>query len=202
MRFLIFFMLILAMGFPQISAAALSERDLADIALAETYLNSFSRLKANFLQITDDGSSSEGIVYLSRPGKLRMQYDPPAQLVLIADGTFLIVDDKRYENPSYIPLNSTPAGLLVREHIKLRDGDLTVSKVLHQPGVVSISLLDSTDKDQGELTLVFSEKPFQLRQWRIVDQQQQTTTVSIFNIQLGIAVDQKLFTVKTKPQID
>ncbi len=173
--------------------AALSDRDKADIAQAETYLNGFSTLKAHFLQISDDGGQAEGTAYLSRPGKLRLQYDPPAELVLVADGTFLIVDDKRYPNPTYLPLDSTPAGVLVRAKIDLVGGDLAVSKVSHQPGIITITLTEASDPSQGKLTLVFSEKPFQLRQWQIVDGQNQLTTVSLFDVQTGVPVDKKLF---------
>jgi len=180
-------------------AAALSDRDKADIAQAEAYLNGFSTLKAHFLQVSDDGGQAEGTAYLSRPGRLRLQYDPPAKMVLIADGTFLIVDDKRYDNPSYLPLGSTPAGVLVREKIDLLGGDLSVSKVLRQPGVVAVTMTEKDDPGQGELTLVFSDKPFQLRQWRIVDAQNQVTTVSLFDIQTGIPLDRKLF-VYNSPQ--
>ena len=194
MRLPLLSVLFLASSLTFAHAAALSDQDKTDIAAAETYLNGFSSLKARFLQISDDGGQAEGNAYLSRPGKLRLQYDPPAQLLLVADGTFLIVEDHRYDNPSYIPLNSTPAGVLVRDKIQLIGGDLSVKKVQHQPGVVSISLTDAKDPGQGELTLVFAEKPFQLRQWRIVDAQRQTTTVSLFDVQTGVALDKKLFT--------
>jgi outer membrane lipoprotein-sorting protein len=193
MRLSIFVVLVFLSGFSVAHAASLSERDKSDIALAETYLNGFSSLKAHFLQVSDDGGQAEGTAYLSRPGKLRLQYDPPAQLVLVADGTFLIVDDKRYANPSYLPLNSTPAGVLVREKINLLGSDLAVSKVQHQPGVISITMTEAKDPGNGELTLVFSEKPFQLRQWRIIDGQNQLTTVSLFDVQTGITLDRKLF---------
>ncbi len=189
------FIFALSFGIAQ-AAPQLSERDKTDVAAAEAYLNGFSNLKARFLQITDDGGQAEGTAYLSRPGHLRLQYDPPTQLLLVADGTFLIVEDRRYENPSYIPLDSTPAGVLVRDKIKLINGDLSITRVQHQPGVIAISLTDSKDSGQGELTLVFAEKPFQLKQWRIVDAQNQTTTVSLFDVQTGITLDQKLFVYK------
>jgi len=193
--FLSLFILTLSFGIAQ-TAPKLTDQDKTDIATAETYLNGFSSLKAHFLQFSDNGGQAEGTAYLSRPGHLRLQYDPPTELLLVADGSFLIVEDRRYDNPSYIPLDSTPAGVLVRDKIKLVNGDLSVTKIQHQPGVLSISLTDSKDSGQGELTLVFAEKPFQLKQWQIVDAQNQTTTVSLFDVQTGITLDQKLFVYK------
>ena len=195
---LVFLVLCLALVAPA-QAAGLSERDRADVAAVEDYLNSFTTLKGRFLQITEDGAQAEGTAYISRPGRLRLQYDPPAQLTLLADGTFLIVDDKRYPNPSYALLNSTPAGVLVREKIKLLNEDLSVTKVQHQPGVLTVTLTEAEDPNQGQLVLVFMDKPLQLRQWRIIDAQGKQTTVSLFDIQTGITLDRKLFIPPNNP---
>lgn len=179
-------------------AAALSDRDRADVTQAENYMNGITSLKAHFLQFSDTGGQAEGTAYLSRPGKLRLQYDPPSPLLLLADGSFLIVDDKRDDNPSYIPLDSTPAGILVRKHVDLLGGDVKVTKVSHQPGVVTISMVSPDDPDQGQLALVFSERPFQLRQWQVTDAQGQVTTVSLFNVETGIPLNSNLFIYENK----
>ncbi len=171
----------------------LTERDKGDIERAETYLNGITTLKARFLQISPNGTSVEGDAYLSRPGKLRMQYDPPSPLLVVADGTFLIVHDRQLGEPSYLPLDSTPAGILVRANVKLNDGDVAVSRVTRLPGVVRISMVQADDPAAGEITLVFSDAPFTLRQWQVKDTQNQVTTVSLFEAQNGLTLDPKLF---------
>ena len=171
----------------------LSERDKADIARAEDYLNGITTLKARFLQISPNGTSVEGDAYLSRPGKLRLQYDPPSPLLVVADGSFLIVHDRQLGEPSYLPLDSTPAGVLVRANVKLNGDDVTVTRVVRLPGVVRVSLVQSDDPAAGEITLVFSDAPFALRQWQVKDAQNQITTVSLFETQNGLTLDPKLF---------
>lgn len=171
----------------------LSERDKTDVSQAETYMNAITSLKAHFLQVANDGSEVEGTAYLSRPGKLRLQYDPPSPLLLLADGSFLIVDDKRYDNPSYIPLDSTPAGILVRDHVVLNGSDLKVTRISRNPGIMTVTVVSASDPGQGQLALVFSERPFQLRQWQVTDPQGQVTTVSLYNVETGLALDSKLF---------
>lgn len=174
----------------------LSAQDKADIERAETYLNAVTTLKARFLQVSPNGSSVEGDVYLSRPGRLRLQYDPPSPLLVVADGTFLIVHDRQLGEPSYIPLGSTPAGILVRPGVKLDGGDVAVTRVIRLPGVVRVSMVEAEDPAAGEITLVFSDKPFQLRQWQVKDAQNQITTVSLFEAQNGLSLDAKLFQFK------
>jgi outer membrane lipoprotein-sorting protein len=184
----------------------LSPQDKADIARAEDYLNAVTTLKARFLQVSPNGNSAEGDAYLSRPGKLRMQYDPPSPLLVVADGTFLIVHDQQLGEPSYIPLNSTPAGILVRSGVKLDGGDVAVTRVSRQPGVVRISMVEADDPASGEITLVFTDRPFALRQWQVKDAQHQVTTVSLYQSQTGLSLDPKLFEFKnpkfTGPQLN
>jgi len=174
----------------------LTNQDRADITRAEDYLRSVTTLKAHFLQMAPNGNQAEGTAFFSRPGHMRLQYDPPSPLLVVADGTFLIVFDKELGDPSYIPLGSTPAGILVRENVQLDGGDVQVTKVQRQPGVLSISLVESDDPGQGELTLVFSESPFALRQWRVMDAQGQVTSVSLYETQTGMKLDEKLFQFK------
>lgn len=176
--------------------APLSAQDKADVQRAEAYLNQITTLKARFLQVTGNGGQAEGTAYFSRPGRMRLQYDPPSPMLVVADGTFLIVHDKELGEPSYIPLNSTPAGILVRENVQLDGKDVTVTRVSRTPGVLNVSMVESEDAGQGELTLVFSERPFALRQWRVVDAQGATTSVSLYETQSGLALDPKLFEFK------
>ncbi|MCA1907105.1 MAG: outer membrane lipoprotein carrier protein LolA [Magnetospirillum sp.] len=184
----------------------LSDQDKADIARAEAYMNGITTLKARFQQYAPNGNIAEGTAYFWRPGRMRLQYDPPSPLLVVADGSFLIVHDRELGEPSYIPLDSTPAGVLVRENVQLNGKDLAVTKVTRAPGVLSISLVESGDPGQGELTLVFSDSPFQLRQWRVLDAQGNMTTVSLYEAQNGVSLDRSLFEFKdakfTKPRLN
>lgn len=176
--------------------AQLTAQDRADIARAETWLNGFTTMKAHFLQIAGNGGQAEGTAFLSRPGRLRLQYDPPSPMLVVADGSFLIVYDRQLGDPSYIPLDSTPAGVLVREKVNLDGPDLMVTHVARHPGALVISLAQTEDNAAGELVLVFSDQPFALRQWRVIDPQGQITTVSLYDTQLGTPLDPKLFQFK------
>jgi outer membrane lipoprotein-sorting protein len=159
-------------------------------------LNSVATLKAHFMQVSPDGSTTDGTVYLSRPGKLRLDYEPPSPIQVIADGNFLIYYDKQLKQVSYLGLDSSPAGVLVRAKVKLSGGDLKVTKVAHQPGVLQVTIIRADDPGQGSITLVFTQSPFQLRQWQVTDPQGQITTVSLFDAELGVALDKEMFYFK------
>ncbi len=185
-----------AAALPQAAAAArgaLSAQDLEIVQRAERYLNDIDTLRARFLQVGPQGGTVEGDAYLDRPGRMRLDYDPPAQIQLVADGRFLIYYDKELDQTSYIPLNETPAGVLVRPQVRLTGGDVVVTDVRRGDGVVGISMVQRKDPGAGEITLVFSERPFELKQWRVRDPQGQVTTVSLYGTQTGLRLDPKLF---------
>src|SRR5436309_2678520 len=66
-------------------------------------------------------------------------------------------------------------------------------------GIAAVLLLlipavtQAAQPDLGSLTLVFTENPLILRQWTVVDQQGRRTTVSLSDLQLGVALDPRLF---------
>jgi outer membrane lipoprotein-sorting protein len=183
-----------AAGDPAAAAApaGLSEQDRADVARVEAYLNGIRTLSARFTQMSDSGGIAEGKLFLSRPGKLRLEYDPPVPILMVANGRFLIHYDKQLKATTHLPIDSTPAGLLVRDRITL-SGDVTVSTVERGPGSLRITLLQSKDPNAGRITLAFSERPFALSNWQVVDPQGNVTRVALIDPHVGVPLDAALF---------
>ena len=67
----------------------------------------------------------------------------------------------------------------------------------HSPGVIGITVATS-EEGSGQLTLVFSDKPLELKKWIVVDPMGITTSVSLLSTQRDISIDPKLFSVKLK----
>ncbi|MBL8654985.1 MAG: outer membrane lipoprotein carrier protein LolA [Alphaproteobacteria bacterium] len=171
-----------------------SEADGADIARVETYLAGIKTLEARFLQIGPDGSTAEGKFYLSRPGKLRLDYDAPNPNLLIADGRALAHIDRSLKTISYLPLDSTPAGVLVRADVKLA-GDVTVTGIERGPGVLRVGIVQTSDPRAGRLILEFAERPFQLSSWRVIDGQGLTTRITLLDPRDGVTIPPDRFTI-------
>ena len=174
-------------------AFALSSADQAVVSQAEQYFNQVHTLKAHFVQEAANGAESEGTLYLDRPGKLRLEYAPPTPILVVANGSDLVYYDSKLQQVSYVGLDDTMAGVLVRSDVKLDQGDLEVTKVAHQAGTVGITVTRRKEPAQGRITLVFTEKPFALRQWQVVDQQGQITNVTLYDTQSGLPLDDGLF---------
>ncbi|MGC2202248.1 MAG: outer membrane lipoprotein carrier protein LolA [Stellaceae bacterium] len=172
-------------------AAALTAQDTADLQRIAAYLNSIRTMYARFQQIAANGGTASGQLWMARPGRMRFEYDPPTQILLLADMFYVYYVDKQLVQMSKVGLKSTPAWLLLRDPITF--DDLIVTRFERSPNTLRITVVEKAEPDKGSLTLLFSDRPLTLRQWSIVDQQRKTTTVSLFDERFGVALDPKLF---------
>ena len=173
-------------------AARLTAQDKIDLKRVEDYLESLSTLRSRFLQTSSNGGVETGKLFMSRPGKLRFEYDPPASILMISDGIFLIYIDKDLDQVTHIFLKSTPVNFLVREDIRM-DGDITVTKIRRSPGMLRITIRDTDEPGKGSMTLIFTDKPLALRKWTVIDAQNIRTNVMLTGVETGMTLDLKLF---------
>ena len=181
--------------------APLNAADAADIVRIEAYLNAIGTLQARFLQVSSDGGFAEGDFYLSRPGRLRIAYDPPVPVLIVANGRHLIYFDKELNQVTYLPLDSTPAGILVDDHVSF-SGRLQVTRFERGQQVLRATLVQTEDPLAGSITLIFSERPLALKKWAVEDAQGTTTTVSLFSARIGVPLDPDLFEFTPPPESD
>ena len=88
-----------------------------DISAIEYYLNNIKNISAKFNQITSSGAISSGKFYLSRPGKMRVEYDDQPPIVIIVNKAVLTYYDKELDEESNLRTNNTPASFLTRKNI-------------------------------------------------------------------------------------
>ena len=171
----------------------LSKQDVADLMGIEKYLDGLKTMKARFLQMSSDGDYSEGMIYLSRPGRIRIEYDPPSPILIIADGSNLIYIDKEINQATAVFLSLTPADLILREKLSFSSEGVLLTGFHRSPGVIRISLVKADDPLDGQLTLVFSDMPLELRKWTVNDVQGVKTTVSLLGPRFAVRIDKSLF---------
>jgi outer membrane lipoprotein-sorting protein len=176
------------------SAANLSAEDKTDIGRVEAYLNAITTLKSRFIQRASTGNLASGTVYISRPGRMRFEYDPPAPILLVADGLFLIYVDKDLEQISHVPISSTPLSILVEADVKLTNNH-DVAGVRRETGTLAVTLTIKDDPEAGAVRLLFADAPLVLKQWYIRDAQGVEVRVSLLDIERDIALESSLFQI-------
>ena len=177
--------------------AAAAVRDAAtaraeDVAHIERYLNGLRSLRANFVQVNPDGGMATGKLFYERPDKMRLDYDPPSKLLIIANGWDLVYQDRKLKQVSHLFTSKTPLGFLLTKHIKL-SGDVTVTDVERRGGELRVTLVQTEEPKQGAIILAFAEQPFELRRWTVIDPQGAATNVLLDQLETDVALDDELF---------
>jgi outer membrane lipoprotein-sorting protein len=170
-----------------------SQRTLVD--RVSRYLSSLQTLIGDFVQIGPDGARTTGKFYIQKPGKVRFEYEPPSPIDVIADGSSVIVRDRRLATQDLYPLSQTPLRYLLADQIDLvRDTNLVAVSQDNTFVTVTIEekqILVGTHR----LVLMFGAKDMQLRQWTITDPQGYDTTVAVYNLDVSRKPDPDLFTI-------
>ena len=186
--------------FPSIRTRTMTQADRDELDAVSAYLNSIVTLKGGFIQIAPSGDMSEGTFYLSKPGKLRFEYNPPVPTLLVADGHGVAVVNKRLKTIDTYPLFETPLHLILDKTIDIRHSPQFVS-MQHQQGTVVINMRSNQAHSKANISLVFSEPAYELRQWTVLDNQGLATTVALRDLQPGATVSPSLFVLPDKSSL-
>ncbi len=185
---------LLAFALP-VSAEEISLDDLS------AYLNRMKTARADFTQINDDGTISTGTLMLKRPGRMRFEYSGADNtLVLASSGAVAIYDPKTPESgPETYPLNRTPLSIILAARVDLAQADMVVDHS-YDGTATTITAQDPDHPEYGNLQLVFTDNPVELRQWVVNDDAGGSTTVVLGAMETGIALNNRMFAI-TRPNL-
>jgi outer membrane lipoprotein-sorting protein len=166
------------------------------LAGISTYLQGLKTLEAQFTQINSDQSISTGRLYLHRPGRARFEYNPPDQALVIAGGgAVAIFDLKTGQLPDQFPLKRTPLWVVLEPNVNLQKSKMVLSHTEDGPATKVVAH-DPKNPDLGQIELVFTQNPTQLRQWIITDGVGSKTTVILGDAVTGERLPASLFSIQ------
>lgn len=167
-----------------------------DATAIEAYLRNLRSAQGRFRQTNPDGAVQTGRFFLSKPGRIRFEYDAPAGAMVIADGINVAVfDPKSNRGSSRYPLSRTPLSLLLREDLSLSEPGLVQGATRDEAGV-HITVVDPRAPNEGRMVMTFSENPVALRQWLITTQAGQRTAVELTDMEIGAQLSRSLFNIE------
>ncbi|MGF1554451.1 MAG: outer membrane lipoprotein carrier protein LolA [Paracoccaceae bacterium] len=176
-------------------AQSFSGADARDLARISNYLNGTNTLKGTFVQVGPDGDVSTGDFFMRRPGRVRFEYDVPNPALIVADGTWVAVIDRRAQTLDRYPLSRTPLDILLSDRVDLR-GSGVVQSIERAEGRIRVRAVDPDAPDQGSITMIFADNPLELRQWVVVDAQGLTTTIALSELQANVSIDPRMFFIE------
>lgn len=159
------------------------------------YLSGVQNLSGNFVQVGPDGSRTTGDFFIQKPGKVRFEYDAPSTIAIVANGSSLVVRDRRLATQDVYPLSQTPLRFLLSDRIDLmRDTNLV--GVTADDMFISVTIEEKQPLiGTSRLMLMIGAKDNQLKQWTVTDPQGYDTTIAVYNLDTTKKLDPNMFKI-------
>jgi outer membrane lipoprotein-sorting protein len=162
------------------------------------YLNQLQTAQGGFTQINADGTLSTGQIYIKRPGRIRFEYNAPEEsLVLASGGQLAIFDPRSNAGADRYPLNQTPLNIILQRNVDLSAARM-VTGTVSDGTTTTITAQDPNNPQYGNIQMVFTANPVELRQWIITDDMGSQTTLILNDLQTGGQIGDIMFNINAE----
>lgn len=162
------------------------------------YMNQLQTAQGGFTQINSDGTLSTGQIYIKRPGRIRFEYNPPDEsLVMAGGGQVAVFDPRSNTGPERFPLNQTPLDIMLRQNVDL-SSERMVTNQTYDGTATTITAQDPEHPEYGNIQMVFTANPVELRQWIVTDDLGTQTTIILNDMTAGGSIGDILFNIRAE----
>lgn len=180
------------------SPAAAQQLSLGEVS---TYLNGLQTAQGGFTQINADGTLSTGQIYIKRPGRIRFEYNAPDNSLVMAGGGQVAIFDPRSNNgPDRYPLNQTPLKIILERNVNLGQARMVTGHT-SDGTTTTITAQDPENPQYGNIQMVFTGSPVELRQWIVTDDVGSQTTVILNDMTRGGSISDIKFSIVNEMKI-
>ncbi|MCH9844180.1 MAG: outer membrane lipoprotein carrier protein LolA [Alphaproteobacteria bacterium] len=196
----VIFIAVMLLSVPLLSASAqdsLTEYQKADLGTITSYLNNLKNFQSRIRQINADNSNHYGILYVSRPGRMRLDYFPPVNYQLLASAKHFTLVDTTTNLATHYPFFSTPASLLLEKNINLNNKKIKIVNIERKGNRLILTLAgkkrNGAEDGNGRMIMVFSALPLQLLGWHVLDANNNRVSVVLEEIWDKVSFKKKNF---------
>ncbi|MCF2871313.1 outer membrane lipoprotein carrier protein LolA [Octadecabacter sp. G9-8] len=176
--------------------ASPSQAQQLSLGQVSTYLNSFTSAEGEFTQINADGTISTGTVFIKRPNRVRFEYNPPEESLVVAGGGQVAIFDPRSDTgPDRYPLNQTPLSIILERNIDFARTNMVTGHT-SDGTTTTVTAQDPDHPEYGNIQMVYTSNPVELRQWIVTDDTGQQTTVILGDLAKDGRVPDILFNIQ------
>ena len=177
------------------SLPATATADTLPLEEISRYLNGLKTAEAGFIQINEDGSTYSGRLFIHRPGRIRFEYDPPNDaLVMAGGGQVAIFDPKSNQPPEQYPIRLTPLAIILDENIDLEAAGMILDHRAEGKRTILVAH-DPANPDYGSIELAFAGPPAELQEWTVVGGDGSRTIILLEDVRSGIELSSFLFNI-------
>lgn len=185
----IFILTLITSSFNIFTSGASSQNNYNKV---KKYLADLKTLSADFIQISENGDIRKGKIYVNIPGKLRISYEEPNDLLITSMGFWLVVQNLKLKQTNNYPLSKTPLNIFLNQKLDLDNNNYDM-KFYEENGVVTLKFLNNKEMVGTSFELFFKTNPVQLKKWEIIDELDNKTSVLFQNLKTGIHHSHLLF---------
>ena len=155
------------------------------------YLKNLNTLEASFIQISSDGNIKRGKIFFNLPGKLRIDYIEPDDLLITSNGFWLTVQNKKLKQTNNLPLERTPLNLFLNKKFNFEENSNIKFKI--ENNVITLTFFGDKKLKESKFELEFYSNPIRLKKWVIIDEFENQTSVMLQNVKLDVKLSNKIF---------
>ncbi|MFB9221610.1 LolA family protein [Paracoccus cavernae] len=161
------------------------------------YLNSIQTAQADFTQVNGDGTMSTGTLFMHRPNRVRFEYKGDRTLVLASAGQVAVFDGKSNGGPQQYPLSKTPLSIILAPNVNLSTARM-VTGYTESKNATVVTAQDPQHPEYGNIQMVFTANPTQLRQWVVTNDAGVKTTVILGEMKMGVGIPPSRFAIQSE----
>lgn len=162
------------------------------------YMNGLQTAQGGFTQINADGTLSTGQIYIKRPGRIRFEYNAPDNsLVMAGGGQVAIFDPKSNNGPDRYPLNQTPLKIILERNVNFGQARMVTGHT-SDGTTTTVTAQDPDHPEYGNIQMVFTANPTELRQWIVTDDVGSQTTVILNDMVAGWSIGEIKFNITSE----
>ena len=157
------------------------------------YLKSFSSLSSKFIQINNNGDILSGKIFVSRPGKLRIEYEQ-IPLLLISDSKRLASVNKDLKSINFHSANNNPLSILLFNKLDMKE--VKILNLVEKENIMLVKISNTNFEDKGFVEILFEKKPLRMKKWTVFKTDQTKTEVFFDNLFLNKSLPSRLFDIE------
>ncbi len=151
-----------------------------------------------FTQVNGDGTISTGTIYIKRPGRIRFEYAPPEpSLVMAGGGQVAVFDPQSNAGVDRYPLSETPLSIILERNVNLGQRNMVTGHT-SDGSTTTVRAQDPAHPEYGNIQLVFTANPTELRQWIVTDDTGTQTTVILGDLSKGGNIPDRRFNIQAE----
>ena len=134
-----------------------------------------------------------GELFVSRPGKFRIEYEQ-IPLLLISDSKRFASINKNLKSINFHRTNENPLSILLFKELDLKK--IKILNLVENENTLLVKISSLNFEDNGVIEILFETKPFKMKKWTVFKTDQTKTEVFFDNLILNKNLPLKLFDIE------